>query len=171
MKVLMVIAQNGFRDEEFFEPRDVLIKNSIEVEVASQAMEMARGKLGGVVMPDLTIAEASVDDFEAIIFVGGPGAAVYLNDPVAHKLAKDFYAAGKIVAAICMAPSILANAGLLKNKKATCWSGEKENLEAHGAKYTGADVEIDGKIITACGPEAARQFGEEIVKLLVKHAN
>jgi protease I len=166
MKVLMVIAQNGFRDEEFFEPRDVLIKNSIEVEVASQAMEMARGKLGGVVMPDLTIGEASVDDFEAIIFVGGPGAAVYLNDPVAHKLAKDFYAAGKIVAAICMAPSILANAGLLKGKKATAWPDEKENLKAHGAKYTDGPVEVDGKIITACGPEAAKEFGEKIVELL-----
>ncbi len=166
MKVLMIIAQKNFRDEEFFEPRDILIKNGIEVKVASQELKMARGKLNGAAMPDLTIDQAEVNDFAAIIFVGGPGAAVYLDDPVSHKLAKDFYAAGKVVAAICMAPSILANAGLLRGKKATCWFGEKENLTAHGAKYTGANVEVDGKIITACGPEAAKEFGEKIVEML-----
>ncbi len=166
MKVLMIIAQNGFRDEEFFEPRDILIKGGVEVKVASQELKMARGKLGGTVMPDLTLNQARVNDFDAVIFVGGPGAAVYLDDPTAHKLAKDFYATGKIVAAICMAPSILANAGLLQGKKATCWPGEKENLTAHGAEYTGANVEVDGKIITACGPEAAREFGKKIVELL-----
>lgn len=168
MKVLMIIAQEGFRDEEFFEPRDILIKNGIEVKVASQEMKMAHGKLGGSVMPDLTVSDADVDDFEAVIFVGGPGAAVYLDDPIAHKLAKDFYAAGKIVAAICMAPSILANAGLLENKKATAFPNEKANLKAHGANFTGAMVEVDGKIVTACGPEAAKEFGEKIVELLKK---
>lgn len=166
MKVLIVIAQKNFRDEEFFEPRDVLIKNGIEVKVASQELKMARGKLDGAVMPDLTIDQAEVNDFDAVIFVGGPGTVVYLDDPVAHKLAREFFEAGKIVAAICMAPSILANTGLLSGKKATCFSSEKENLVAHGAKFTGASVEVDGKIVTARGPEAAREFGEKIVKLL-----
>jgi protease I len=166
MKVLMVIAQKDFRDEEFFEPRDVLIKNGIEVKVASQKVELARGRLGARVTPDLIVDKAEVDDFGAVIFVGGPGAVVYLEDPVAHKLAKDFYAAGKIVAAICMAPSILANAGLLKGKKATCASGEVKNLEEHGAKYIEANVAVDEKIITACGPEAAHEFGEKIVEML-----
>jgi protease I len=162
----MVIAQNGFRDEEFFEPRDVLIKSGIEVRVASEEVGMARGKLGGMVMPDLTVGEVGVDDFAAVIFVGGPGTVVYLDDPAAHKLAKDFFAAGKIVAAICMAPSILANAGLLNGKKATAFPNEKANLVTRGAKFTGAAVEVDGKIITACGPEAAKEFGEKIVELL-----
>jgi protease I len=168
MKVLMVIAQNGFRDEEFFEPRDVLIKAGIEVKVASEEVGMARGKLGGTVMPDLTIGGAEVDDFAAVIFVGGQGTVVYLDDPAAHKLAKDFFAAGKIVAAICMAPSILANAGLLRGKRATCTPGEVENLKAHGVNFQDAAVVVDDKIITACGPEAARQFGEKIVELLKK---
>ncbi len=166
MKVLMIIAQNGFRDEEFFEPRDIFVKNGIEVKVASERIGMARGKLSGTVMSDLTVGESRESDFDAVVFVGGPGAAVYLNDPAAHKLAKDFYEAGKIVAAICMAPSILANAGILSGKKATAFPNEKANLVAHGAEFTGATVEVDGKIVTGCGPEAAKEFGEKIVELL-----
>jgi len=166
MKVLIVIAPKDFRDEEFFEPRDIFIKNGIEVKVACRERGLARGKLGATVMPDLAVDEAEVNDFDAVIFVGGPGAAIYLDDPAAHKLAKAFYKAGRVVAAICMAPSILANAGLLEGKRATCFPSEKGNLKARGATYTGKTVEADGKIITACGPEAAEEFGEKIAELL-----
>lgn len=166
MKVLMVVAQKDFRDEEFFEPRDVFIKNGIEVKVASQGGGLARGRLGGTVMPDLTIDEAEAGDFAAIVLVGGRGAEVYLDDERIHRLVKDFYDAGKIVAAICLAPAILARAGLLSGVKATCTPDEEQNLAAGGAEYTGAAVEVDGKIVTGSGPEAARKFGEKIVELL-----
>jgi protease I len=166
MKVLMVVAQKNFRDEEFFEPRDVLIKNGIEVKVASQEMETAQGRLGGTVMPDMTLSEAEVDDFSAVIFVGGPGAAVFLDDPDVHRLADDFYKSGRWVAAICIAPSILANAGMLIGKRATCTASEEGNLKNKGANFTGTRVEVDGKIVTASGPEAAREFGKKLVELL-----
>jgi protease I len=81
-------------------------------------------------------------------------------------LARDFYDSGKIVAAICLAPAILAKAGLLSGVKATCTPDEEENLVAGGAEYTGAPVEVDGKIVTGSGPDAARRFGEKIVELL-----
>jgi protease I len=166
MKVLMVVAQKDFRDEEFFEPRDILIKNGVEVKVASGKKDLARGRLGGTVMPDLTIDEAEVDDFSAIVLVGGRGAEVYFDDKRIHKLVKDFHNAGKIVAAICLAPVILAKADFLFGIKATCTPGEEQNLTAGGAEYTGAAVEVDGKIVTGSGPEAAREFGEKIVELL-----
>lgn len=166
MRILMVVAQKEFRDEEFFEPRDVFIKNGIEVKVASQKLAEARGRLGGTVTPDLTVSEAGVENFAAVVFVGGSGAAVYLDDPVVRKLAQDFYDAGRVVGAICIAPSILANAGLLRGKMATCTEGERENLKMRGAEYTAADVEVDGKIVTGSGPEAARAFGKKIVELL-----
>jgi protease I len=71
-----------------------------------------------------------------------------------------------ILAAICAAPSILANAGLLKGKTATSFPDEGENLKAKGANFTGQGLEIDGRIITADGPAHAKQFGEAIVKAL-----
>jgi protease I len=67
---------------------------------------------------------------------------------------------------ICIAPVILANAGLLKDKNATVFPDGIEKLQAGKAIYTGNIVEVDGRLITGCGPEAAEKFGNELVKLL-----
>jgi len=168
MGVLIIIAQKDFRDEEFFEPKEILEKNGIEVKVASKELAMAYGKMGGEFMPDLKLEDAKAEDFDAIIFVGGIGAEMYLDDLVAHRLANDFYGAGKIVAAICFAPLILAHAGILNGKKVTVWIGGKEDLEAYGAVYTGKAVEVDSNIITGSGPAVAKEFGEKIIEVLLK---
>ncbi|MBC7348303.1 MAG: DJ-1/PfpI family protein, partial [Clostridia bacterium] len=75
---------------------------------------------------------------------------------------------GKVLGAICLAPVTLANAGVLAGRKATVFSPEAKRLEAAGAKYTGAGVEIDGRIVTASGPENAKDFGEAIAALLAE---
>ncbi|MDD5086856.1 MAG: DJ-1/PfpI family protein, partial [Candidatus Nanoarchaeia archaeon] len=77
-----------------------------------------------------------------------------------------FYESGKITAAICIAPVILANAGVLDGKKATVFPSGKDDIMVRGADYTGEQVTQDGKVITANGPAAARSFGEAIVKEL-----
>lgn len=166
MKILMVVAPKDFRDEELFETREVLEKEGIKVEVGSKGTEEAQGMLGGVVKIDKDINEVEVDDYQGIVFVGGTGASVYFNDPRAQTLAKDFADEDKLVAAICIAPSILANSGLLEGKKATCFSSEAENLKSQGAEYTGQGVTVDGRIITAQGPDYATQFGEAIAEKL-----
>ena len=75
------------------------------------------------------------------------------------------------MAAICIAPEILAKAGVLKEKKATVWSssidqGPVEFLENEGAEHVEEPVVVDGKIITGNGPEAATEFGQKIVEVL-----
>ncbi len=165
-KVLMVIAPENFRDEEFAEPKEIFEGSSAEVTVASKGVKKAKGKLGATADVDIDIGEADADDYDAVVFIGGPGSSVYFEDPVALNLAEKAYNAGKVTAAICIAPSILANAGVLDGKKATCFKSESENVESKSAGYTGDPVTIDGKIVTANGPDAAKRFGEEIVKLL-----
>ena len=98
--------------------------------------------------------------------VGGSGASVFFDDPTAHKIAKDFLDAGKLTTAICAAPSILANAGLLQNIRSTCFPSQADNLKEKGANYTGTPVEQDGLIITADGPNSATAFGEKIAEAL-----
>ena len=105
-------------------------------------------------------------DYDAVIFVGGSGASEYWDNPTAHKIANDANNAKKLVGAICIAPVTLAKAGLLANKKATTYSSTVNDIKSAGAKYTGADVERDGNIITATGPAAAQKFGETLVKAL-----
>ncbi len=164
-KVLMVLAPEKFRDEEYFIPRQVLESYGIKVFTSSNKEEAVSIIEKKKIKID-TLLKDTTTDYDAIIFVGGPGAAGYFNDKTALDLAKDFHEEGKVVAAICIAPTILANAGILKDKKATVWPSEGKNLKAKGAVYTGQPVTQDGRIITASGPDAAKEFAETIAKEL-----
>lgn len=165
-KILMVIAQEGFRDEEYLIPRIIFEDEGFDVKVASLKKGEAIGKFGKRVSVDLSLEEVNPQQYQAIIFVGGPGTISLLNNQMAHLIAKRAFELGLLIGAICMAPSILANAGILNNKKATAFISEKENLQEKGAIFTGNDVEIDSNIITANGPLAAEVFAQTIVKKL-----
>lgn len=165
-KALLIIASKNFRDEELFHTMEELEKVGVGVTIASTTTSPARGMLGGTATPNVVLNEARSGDYDAVLFIGGSGASVYFNDSAAHGIANNAYKKGKIVGAICIAPSTLANAGLLKGKKATSYPSERGNLESKGAKFTGAGVEVDGKIITADGPASAREFGRTIASAL-----
>ena len=164
--VVMVIPQNNFRDEELLQPKRILEQAGIIVKLASRIRGEATGMLGAKFISEMTLQDINVEDYNAIIFIGGSGASTYWNDPIAHKIARDAYSANKLVAAICIAPLTLAKAGLLKNKRATISSYLAEKLEAEGAIYTTKAVEKDASIITASGPAAVNEFSREIVKAL-----
>lgn len=166
-KIVMIIANQGFRDEELLEPKSILEKNRFQVVIASNSLELAEGMLGARVKPDLLVKDIKISDYEALVFIGGTGASIYWQDPTAQSLAKQAHTSGKIVAAICIAPVTLANAGILKSKNATVWQSEAGKLKDKGANYTGNPVEKDGNVITAAGPFAARQFGEQLVQSLL----
>ena len=165
-KVLMVLAPDNFRDEEYKEPRKILEDKGCKVTVASTHTRAAKGMLGMSVTPDTTLEAVRAADYDAVIFVGGYGAEAYYSDARAHGLAADAVKAGKPLGAICVAPTILANAGLLKGKSATVWESQAKALTAGGARYTAHPVERDGLIITADGPTSAARFGEEIARAL-----
>ena len=165
-KVLMIIAPKNFRDEELFDTKEEIEKRGNSVTIASVSKEIATGMLGKTATPELTLEEVKVEDYDAIVFVGGVGSSIYFSDPKAHQIAKEAAEKGKIIAAICIAPSILANAGLLKGKRVTAFPSEEKNLKEKGAIYTATSVERDGKIITADGPSSARDFGKKIAEAL-----
>lgn len=170
MKVIFIIAQKGFQDIEYNNTRKALEAKSIAVEVAAPQKSQAIGKFNGIVNPDKAIKDVKSSDYDAISVIGGPGALSLLNVPELTKLLKDFEKAGKIISAICIAPVILAKSGLLKYKKATVWNGDgmqSSVIEREGAQYTGENVTVDGKILTANGPEAATSFGEKLADLLI----
>jgi len=164
--ILMVVAPKNFQDEELFEPKEVFELHGYDVTIASEKTEVAVSKLGEEVDIDTDIHDVDVADFVAIVFVGGSGCVRYFDNAKALKLAKDACEQGKITAAICIAPTILANAGVLKGKRATSYETARASLEAKGAEWLEQDVVVDGNIVTANGPDAARAFGEAIVKLL-----
>jgi len=165
-KILMIIASQNFRDKELLTPKKIFEKNDFKVEIASSSLNIATGMLGARIKPEILINDVKVKDYEAVIFVGGVGATEYFSNPVALKIAQESVKEGKVLGAICIAPRILAEAGVLKGKKATVWKSEANALKAKGAIYTGEDVTVDGKIVTASGPHAAEAFANAILKLL-----
>jgi len=173
-KVVLVVASEGFRDEEFTVPRDYFQSKGITVTVASVRKGTCRGVMGAQANATLSLAEVKAANFDGVVFVGGPGTPTVRKENESLRIAREFASSGKVVSAICWAGTILAKAGVLEGKKATVWNGDDSEfgmstgdyLEKMGAHYTGEGVTVDGKFITADGPRNAKRFAEEIVKAL-----
>jgi len=161
----MVIAPNDFRDEEFFDTKKVLEDSGTEITVVNSTGQPSKSMFGKIVTPDKNFYDVDTKNFDAIVFVGGQGTPVYFDNKQAQNLAKKFNESGKIVAAICIAPVILARAGILSGKKATVFPSGRNDINAVGT-YTGNLVEEDGNIITGSGPESAVEFGKRIIEAL-----
>jgi len=167
-KILMIIAPEDFRDEELLVPKRLFLELRNEVTIASKNVKRARGMLGAKTNVDLDISNVDVSRYNALVFVGGVGIDRFklYEDVDILNMAKAAAYRGKIVAAICLASKILANAGLLSGRKASCYESAIEYIKSKGANYVGEKVVADGKIITAPNPNFAREFGERIIKAL-----
>lgn len=166
-RAVLIIASRNFRDEELLETKRELEMANVDTVIASTKTGVIKGMRGAKAEAAILVNDVVVEDYDAIIFVGGSGAKEYFDSRVALNIAREAENKGKVLAAICIAPAVLANAGVLDGVRATCFSTEKFKLKKAGAKYTGADVEQDGLIITADGPRAATQFGKTIADALV----
>jgi len=168
-RILYVIAPERFRDEEFAVPKRALESASHVVSVASTRPGEAVGMLGARVMPDVTIAQVQETDVDALVIAGGAGAPTHLwdNEPL-RALVKVLHVQHRPVAAICLAPPVLARAGALDGRRATTFPTDRAiaELKRGGATYVQEPVVRDGTIITANGPEAAEAFGAALVQLV-----
>jgi protease I len=165
-KVVMVVAYRDFRDEEFFKPYAALTEAGAEVVVASTQLGKAKGMLGQTVSVTMLIDDVVAPRFDAIVFVGGGGAQVYFNNPIAHRLAQDAVLYRKVLGAICIAPETLAHAGVLKGVKVTGFASVKPALGKAGALVQNQPVVRDGNLITADGPQSASGFAAAIIAAL-----
>ena len=165
-RILFVVAQRDWRDEELLVPQALLTKRGGMVTITSTIAGPIVGKGGTEAIATVAVAEASIRNYDAIVFVGGSGSAEYFDDPVALKLASECYHGGKVTAAICAATSILANAGVLMGKQCTGYYDQEQNIINHGGDYTGLSVEVDGSVVTGRDAAAAAEFAERIAYLL-----
>jgi protease I len=165
-KVALIIASQNFHDEELFATKRVLDAAQAQTFIASTRRGVIRGTLGGVAEANVLLSGLTVTDYDAIIFIGGLGAAEFLGNPTAMNIARETVRTGKVLGAIGTAPSILADANVLAGIRATSLLSEQARLVQAGAIYTGMPVERERLIITAVGPEAALGFGKYIVDAL-----
>ncbi|QQR83778.1 DJ-1/PfpI family protein [Candidatus Peregrinibacteria bacterium] len=165
--ILSFIAPHGFQDIEYADSKAELEAAGHSVITVSTTFECL-GKYGTVCAADHLLDEIHFDEYDALLLVGGPGIYDYFHSPKLIALAQQFHSAQKPVSAICAAVAILAQANLLSGKKSTCFEGVADQLLAKGAHYTGSLVEVDDRVVTASGPEAARDFGKAIAQLFTQ---
>jgi protease I len=165
-RAVMILPSQGFRDEELIDAVRVLNASSIMTVVAGPEVGVVRGMLGTAIQVEIPLQQLDVDNFDAVVFVGGTGSLEYVNSPLATSIAGEAIRKGKIVAASSMAPMILASAGLLKGVSVTGFNGNRQSLASAGATYTGKPVERDRLIITSSGPSATTLFAKAIAEAL-----
>ena len=165
-KRVLCLLVNGFEEIEAVTPVDVLRRAGVEVVIASLQGEILTGR-GGIRMgTDAALADLEVSTFDLLLIPGGPGVAAMRSDGRAASLARDFAAAGKPVAAICAAPLVLLDAGLLAGRRFTAYHSVCEELGG------GLDerVVVDGNLITSRGAGTAMDFSLVLVARLVGQA-
>lgn len=163
--MVYIFLADGFEETEALTPVDMLRRASVEVVIAGVGKKEITGSHGITVTSDITAKEASPENACMVILPGGmPGTLNLQADEYVQKAVDCMMSAGKYIAAICAAPIILGEKGLLKGKKATCYTGFEDRLL--GASYTGDAVCTDGRIITARGAGVALDFALELVRVL-----
>ena len=162
--MICVFLANGFEEIEALTPVDFLRRCELDVKMIGVGDPVVTGSHGISVVCDLTAPELPLEQVEAVILPGGmPGTLNLENSLVVRATIEHCVSEGKLVAAICAAPSILGHMGLLEGKKATCFPGFEEQLT--GAEYVNAPVVRDGNILTSKGAGTASPFAFALAEI------
>ncbi len=165
--MLYCFLADGFEELEAIAPIDVLRRAGVDVVTVGVTGKNVTGAHNITFVSDITADELELtDDLEAVFLPGGMPGTLNLEKSERVQSAIDFAASkGKLICAICAAPSILGHKGLLKGKRATAYPGYEKELD--GAIAEGDFVACDGNFITAKGAGVATEFGLAIVSYLV----
>ena len=166
--VAVFVPHDLFRDDEFERTVRTLQRANFSVTIVSSDTNAAQGIDGLLIKPDRLLKEVTPDEFAGLVLVNGSGIAPYWKDTVLQERCRQFAAAGRIVAAIELAPLVLARAGVLKGKTATVFPDRfaLNILKEHGCRHKFQPVVVDGNIITAARAEHTLAFARAIVRKL-----
>lgn len=166
MSKVSIFAAEGMEEVECLAVADMLKRGGVEVETVSITQSrMVTSSHNVTICTDMIFEEADFSDSDLLFLPGGvPGTPNLAAHEGVCTLLKEFAASGKRLAAICAAPSVLGDLGLLKGRTATCYPGWESHLT--GAVYTRQGVVTDGSITTARGVGFAIDLGLELIRLL-----
>lgn len=168
---ILIMATDGFEESELFGPRAILGERGARVRLAAPSLTLIQATVrddpGRTIRPDLALADARVEDFDALVLPGGvinPDAL--RTDARAVALVCEFVDAGKPVAAICHGPWLLVEADVLRGRRATCWCSIRTDLRNAGAELSDERVVRDSMIITAQAPEDVELFTDTLIEAI-----
>lgn len=170
-KRILILATDGFEQSELMEPRRRLDEAGFETILASpekgEIKGWNHGDWGKSVKVDLALADVKAADYDALLLPGGQmNPDILRMEEKAVTLVKDFAASGKPVAAICHAPWLLIEAGLVRGKTLTAWPSVRTDLTNAGANVVDQEVAQDGNLITSRNPDDIPAFSDALIKAL-----
>ncbi|AGA92324.1 DJ-1 family protein [Thioflavicoccus mobilis 8321] len=169
-RVLIPLAE-GFEELEAITLIDLLRRAEIEVVIAGLTEGPVVAARGTVVVPDTVLDSVVEEDFDMVVLPGGlPGAHHLDDDSRVHRILKRHHAAQRYTAAICAAPKVLANAGLLEGRAATWYPGAMMASDYPHIDPRQEPVVVDGQVVTSRGPGTAMDFALTLIGLLTDEA-
>lgn len=165
MKAL-ILSADQFEDSELRIPCERLRSGGIKVDIASLRLGRITGKHGYQAEVNKTLGQIIADDYDLLIIPGGKAPAALRKQREALDIVRSFFKRGKPVAAICHGPQVLAAAGMINNRRATCYKAIAHEIQEAGAIYEDREVIVDGNLITSRQPSDLDAFMREIMKSL-----
>jgi protease I len=171
MKPILIIATDGFEQSELMEPKRLLEEAGAQVSVASIKSGEIRGwdekDWGKSVSVDLTLGDVRSEDYDALLLPGGQiNPDVLRMESKVVDIVREFDGAKKPIAAICHAPWLLVEAGIVKGRTVTGWPSIRTDLANAGATVVDEEVTIDGNLITSRKPDDIPAFTEALMAAL-----
>lgn len=170
---VLILATDGFEQSELFDPRQALIDAGAQVTLASLATDPIQGmqhqEKGDTITPDMTVDDVDTEEFDALLLPGGVANPDMLrtNDR-AVDIAEEFMDDGKIVAAICHGPWLLAEADVVDGRTMTSWPSIRTDLANAGAEVVDEEVVVDDNLITSRKPDDIPAFNRALIEALAK---
>jgi len=161
MKALVILAE-GFEEIEAVTIIDVLRRGEVSVTTASLSAGPVRGSHGIVIESDAALSELHISAFDALVLPGGPGSKTLCEHPAVQATIREAARLGKILAAVCAAPTALEAAGVLQGKRATAYPGSA----LPSAELLEESVVEDGNVVTSRGPGTSMAFALKLVERL-----
>jgi protease I len=164
-KRIALLATNGFEDSELEKPLQALRSAGATVTIISEKVGSFEGKNGTKIEAEMAADEAVADDFDGLLLPGGvenPDRLRMSTDAV--ELVRAFFEQHKPVAAICHAPWLLIEAGVLDGRKVTSWPSLKTDLENAGAEWVDEEVVVDNGLVTSRKPDDLPAFCDKMIE-------
>jgi protease I len=168
---VLMLATDGFEESELFEPRQALLDAGAQVTLASIKTDPITGESGGEkgksITPDTTLDQVELDQFDALVLPGGVGNPDKLRmEPKAVEIVRNFVDSKRLVAAICHAPWLLAEADVVAGRRLTSWPSIRTDLANAGADVVDEEVVSDGNLITSRKPDDIPAFNRAVIAAL-----
>ena len=168
---VLMLATDGFEESELFEPRQALLDAGAQVTLASIKTDPITGESGSEkgksITPDTTLDQVELDQFDALVLPGGVGNPDKLRmNAKAVEIARSFMDTQRLVAAICHAPWLLAEADVVAGRRLTSWPSIRTDLANAGADVVDQEVVTDGNLITSRKPDDIPAFNRAVIAAL-----